>query len=153
MSYPLVFKKCISPTNKLDKSFESGTSTFDVVMKENTDVFKPTFTIQTSERLWDYNYIDGSNFSGRQYFITDIRSIGNNRFEVDAKTDVLSTWKSQIRGNSAVIRRQENLFNLYLDDPEFHVLNYERIQTLKFPANAFNKTLKYILVVNNDALY
>lgn len=150
MSYPLVFKKCVSPVNKLDKSFASGTATFDVVMKDNTDVFRPTFTIQTTEKLWDYNYIDGSNFSGRQYFITDIRSIGNCRFEVDAKTDVLSTWSTQIKENSAVIKRQEGKYNLYLDDPEFHVLNYEKIQTKQFPANNFNKSLHYVLVVNGS---
>ena len=150
MSYPIIFKKCISPVNKLTKSFASGTITCDVVMKDNTDVFQPTFTIQTSERLWNFNYIDGSNFSGRQYFITDIRSIGNNRFEVDAKTDVLSTWANEIKSNQAVIKRQEGLFNLYLDDPEFHVLNYERIQTLRFPVNNFNKNLKYVLAINGS---
>lgn len=150
MSYPLTFKKCLSPVNKLDKSFASGTLSVNVVMKDNTDVFKPTFTIQTNENLWDYNYIDGSSFTGRQYFITDIRSIGNGRFEVDAKTDVLSTWKSEIKSNSAVVRRQERDYNLYLDDSEFHVLNYERIQTLQFPANGFNKNLSYVLVVNGS---
>ena len=151
MSYPLVFKRCISPVNKLTKSFDTNTATFNVVVKENTDIFKPTFIIQTSSDLSGYNYIDGSSFfSGRQYFITDVRSIGNGRYEIDAKTDVLSTWAPQIRSNSAVIRRQENVYNLYLDDPEFHVLNYERIQTLKFPANSFNKALSYILVVNGS---
>lgn len=150
MSYPLIFKKCLSPVNKLTKTFDSTTATFNVVMKDNTDVFKPTFTIQTSESLWDFNYIDGSSFTGRQYFITDIRSVGNQRFEVDAKTDVLSTWASEIKSNSAVIRRQEGMYNLYLDDPEFHVLNYERIQTLKFPANSFEKSLQYIFVVNGS---
>lgn len=150
MSYPLTFKKCLSPVNKFDKSFASGTLSVNVVMKDNTDVFKPTFTIQTNENLWDYNYIDGSSFTGRQYFITDIRSIGNGRFEVDAKTDVLSTWKSEIKSNSAVVRRQERDYNLYLDDSEFHVLNYERIQTLQFPANSFNKALSYVLVVNGS---
>lgn len=150
MSYPIVFKKCISPVNKLTKSFASGTLSCDVVMKDDTDVFKPTLTIQTTEKLWDYNYIDGSDFTGRQYFITDIRSIGNGRFEVDAKTDVLSTWANEIKSNSAVIRRQEGVFNLYLDDPEFHVLNYDRIQTLRYPANDFTKQLQYVLVVNGS---
>lgn len=150
MSYQLVFKKNISPVNKVTKSFASGTQTFDVVMKENTDIFRPTFTIQTTERLWNYNYIDGSSFSGRQYFITDIRSIGNNRFEVDAETDVLSTWASEIRSNTAILKRQEGVFNLYLDDPEFHVLNNERIQTLRFPVNNFSKNLKYVLAINGS---
>lgn len=149
MSYPIILKRCISPVNKLDKDFDGDTASFDVVLKENTDVFQPTFILQTDgNKLWKYNYIDGTNFSGRQYFITDVRSIGNNRFEVDAKTDVLSTWKSEIRSNSAVVKRQEKLFNLYLDDPEFHVLNYAQIQTIKFPENGFSKDLHYVLVVS-----
>lgn len=151
MSYPITLKKCLSPVNKLTKTFAGTTQSFNVVLKENTDVFQPTFILQTDgAKLWDYNYIDGSNFSGRQYFITDVRSIGNNRFEVDAKTDVLSTWASEIRGNTAVIKRQEKLFNLYLDDPEFHVYNYENIQTKQFPVNNFNKLLNYVLVVNGS---
>ena len=151
MSYTIVLKKCLSPVNKLTKSFSGTTQSFSVVLKENTDVFQPTFILQTDgAKLWDYNYIDGSSFSGRQYFITDVRSIGNNRFEVDAKTDVLSTWANEIRGNTAVIKRQEKLYNLYLDDPEFHVYNYENIQTKQFPANSFNKLLNYVLVVNGS---
>ena len=154
MSYNIVLKKCTSPVNKLTKSFASGTASFDVVLKENTDVFRPTFLLQTNDdKLWNYNYIDGSSFSGRMYFITDVRSVGHNRFEIDAKTDVLSTWATQIKNNTAVLKRQEKLFNLYLDDPQFHVLNYPRIQTFKFPANDFNKDLKYILVVNNTTAY
>lgn len=145
----ITFKKNKSPVNKLTKEFASGTLSLTVLLKENTDFFMPTFIIQTDSNLWEYNYIDGSSFSGRQYFITDVRSIGNNRYEVDAKTDVLSTWATQIRTNTAVIKRQQNLYNLYLDDPEFHVYNGERIQTLKFTTE-FDKTLSYVLVVNGS---
>ena len=151
MSLSVTFKKCKSPVNKLDKkTFDSGTASFNVVLKENTDLFRPTFIIQTNSELWMYNYIDAVSAFGRNYFITDVRSVGNERYEVDAKTDVLSTWKDEIRSNTAVIKRQEKLFNLYLDDPEFHVLNYERIQTLRYPANNFHKNLNYVLVVNGS---
>ena len=148
MSYTLVFKKNLSPVNKVGKRFDSSTASFDVVLKENTDIFEPTFVIQTESNLWNFNYIDGSAFSGRQYFIKDVRSIGYNRFETDARTDVLETWKNEIKNNYAVISRQERLYNLYLDDPYFHVYNYERIQTLEFPENDFMKSLQYILVTN-----
>ena len=150
MSLQITFKKCISPVNKVDKSFTGSDESFNVVFKDNTDIFKPTFLIQTSSDIWMYNYIDAKNSLGRYYFITDVRSVGNNRYEVDAKTDVLSTWKSEIRSNSAVIKRQQGVYNLYLDDPEFHVYNNERIQTLQFPANNFNKQLNYVLVVNGS---
>ncbi len=152
MSLSVTFKKCISPNEKFDKAFASGDATFSVALKEKTDIFRPTFILQTSTFLGNFNYIDGSSSFGRKYFITDIRSIGNERYEVDAKTDVLSTWASEIRTNSAVIKRQEKLYNLYLDDPDFHVLNYERIQTKQFPtsnsANGFMKSLQYVLVTN-----
>ena len=150
MSLSITFKKCISPNNKLDKEFGSDTASFSVVLKENTDIFRPTFIIQTSSDLWLYNYIDASSSFGRQYFIVDIRSVGNNRYEVDCKTDVLYTWPEEIRSNRAVVRRQEKLYNLYLDDPDFHVLNYEKIQTLQFVSNGtgFMKALQYVLVTN-----
>ena len=50
----------------------------------------------------------------RKYFITDIQSIGSDRWEVSAHVDVLDTYASAIKSNSAVIRRQENVYNLYL---------------------------------------
>lgn len=149
MALSVIFKKNKSPVNKFTKNFDSSTESFSVVFKEETNIFKPTFILLTSSNLWLYNYIDATSSLGRKYFITDIRSTGNNRYEVDAKTDVLSTWASQIKSNRAVIKRQQNLFNLYLDDPDFHVLNYEKIQTLQFPAsNGFMKSLQYVLVTN-----
>lgn len=148
MAYPIILKRNLSPTNKFDKTFDSTVFSTNVALKENTDVFKPTFMLESADELWNFNYVDGSQFSGRQYFITDIRSVGYLLYEIDCRTDVLSTWASQIRDNTAVISRQEKLFNLYLDDPYFHVYNYERIQTLKFPNNAFMKSLQYVLVTN-----
>ena len=152
MSFNLIFKKNLKPVKQFDKIFDGTTVSVDVLVKDPTNVFEPTFTIQTDADLSQYNYIDGSAFSGRQYFITACRSVGYQRYEVDAKTDVLSTWATQIRGNTAVIRRQEGKYNLYLDDPEFHVYNTEQISTYRFPANTFNKSLSYVLVMNGSNL-
>lgn len=148
MAYPIILKRNLSPIIKLDKSFDSTVFSTSVALKENTDVFKPTFMLESASELWNFNYVDGSQFSGRQYFITDIRSVGYLLYEIDCRTDVLSTWASQIRANRAVVARQESLYNLYLDDPYFRVYNYERIQTLKFPNNDFMKSLQYVLVTN-----
>lgn len=150
MAYDITLKKCISPVNKFDKMFVDEGLLLSCVMKDETDVFRPTFVIQTDNKLWNYNYIDGSSFTGRQYFIINIRSIGYNRYEVDAKTDVLSTWKSQIRSNSAVIKRQEKRYNLYLNDPDFHVYNNDNIVTKEFSQSEFDKDLNYILVINGS---
>lgn len=151
MPYQLVFKKMTSPRENFTKTFADAGTTYNVVVKDETEVFRPTFTLQTSDNLKTlYNYIDGSNFSGRQYFIDSIINIGNNRYQVSAHTDVLSTWASQIKANDAIIRRQQNKFNMYLDDPEFHLYNTERIQTLRLQGSEFDKNLSYVLVVNGS---
>ena len=52
----------------------------------------------------------------------------------------------------AMIRRQQNIYNLYLNDPDFITYNNEKIQTLKFKngTTPFSKTLTYVLVINGS---
>lgn len=140
-----------SPVEKIGKTLSAG-SDFSCLLKNDCSVLRPVIIIATSDNITGFNYMYIPDF-GRYYFIDDITSLNNGRWEVSAHVDVLETYKADILSNNAVIRRQQNLFNLYLDDPDFHVLNYERVQTFKFPANTFSKTLKYVLVVNNSALY
>lgn len=137
-----------SPVEKIGKSLTSGGS-YSCTLKDTTSVLNPVLILKTSDPVYNYNYLYIQEF-GRYYFINDIRSVNNNVWEISAHVDVLETYKSAILANSAVIKRQASQYNLYLDDPDFHAYNYERIQTLKFPANTFNKNLNYVLVVNGS---
>lgn len=137
-----------SPVEKIGKTLTNG-SDFSCLLKDATSILRPTIEVSSSANLSGFNYMYIPDF-GRYYFIDDIVSTHNNRWEISAHVDVLETYKTQILANSAVVRRQQSQYNLYLDDPDFHAYNYERIQTLKFPANNFNKALNYILVVNGS---
>ena len=148
MALSVTLYNSASPVEKIGKTLTAGGS-YSCTLKDTTSVLNPVLIIRTSDAVYNYNYLYISEFQ-RYYFINDIKSVNNNVWEISAHVDVLETYKTAILANNAVIKRQEKLYNLYLDDPEFHVLNYERIQTLKFPANAFSKNLKYVLVVNND---
>lgn len=136
------------PKNKIGKSLQTGES-YEFVLKDRTSILKPILLIGGSADILGYNYLHIPQFS-RYYFIDDISSTANNIWEVSAHVDVLQTYAAKILANQAVIKRQQGVFNLYLDDPDFHVYNYERIQTLKFPDNDFNKDLQYVLVVNGQ---
>lgn len=138
-----------SPVEKIGKSLTDQLTISDVVIKRDTSVLKPVLLVNTSAEIYVYNYMYISEFY-RYYFIDDIRSINQNMWEVSAHVDVLETYKNGILANNAVIKRQANQFNLYLDDPDFHAYNYERIQTLQFPQNSFSKLLNYVLVVNGS---
>ena len=137
-----------SPVEKIGKSLTAGAS-FTCLLKEDTSVLRPVIEVVSSSNLSGYNYMYISDF-GRYYFIDDIVSLNDGRWEISAHVDVLETYKSAILANSAVIKRQESQYNLYLDDPDFLTYNYERIQTIKFPANTFTKTLNYVLAINGS---
>lgn len=135
-----------SPKEKIVKALDGETS-FDCVLKDDTSILNPVLILESATALTGFNYMHCPDLS-RYYFITNIESIGNNLWRISAHVDVLMTYASKILQNTAVIKRQQGIYNLYLDDPYFHVYNYERIQTLKFPNNTFLKSLQYVLVTN-----
>lgn len=137
-----------SPVEKIGKTLSAG-NTYNCALKDDTSILNPVIILQTSDNIFTYNYIYISDFD-RYYFITDIKSLNNNRWEITGKVDVLETYATEILSNNAVVKRQQNLYNLYLDDPDFHTYNYDNIQTLKFPPNGLSKNLNYILVVNGS---
>ena len=135
-----------SPIEKIGKTIDSGNS-YDCLLKADTSILKPTIIIHTdSSDITGFNYMYISNF-GRYYFIDDIVSKNNNIWEVSGHVDVLETYKEQIKSNTAVIKRQQSLFNTYLNDPEWKVYAYEQIVAYKFPQTPFTKDLKYLLTV------
>lgn len=138
-----------SPVEKIGKVIDSG-ETFTCVLKDNTSILNPSIIIlSNSASIPTYNYMYISDL-GRYYFIDDVVSLNNNRWEIRGHVDVLETYKSGILAQSAVIKRQQSKYNLYLNDPDFMTYNNDTIQIKKFSTSAFSKTLKYALVVNGS---
>lgn len=140
-----------SPVEKIGKTLSESLN-FSVTLKDNTSILRPVLLLSSTSQapITGYNYMYISDF-GRYYFIDDVKSIHNNMWEVSAHVDVLETYKTAILANSAVIKRQQNLYNLYLDDPEFKTYNTEILQTKKFVGGSgFQKSMHYILVVNGS---
>ena len=99
-------------------------------LRESSSVITPIIKIEDDD-LTDYNYAYIPEF-GRYYFITNITSVRNNLWEVAMRVDVLMTYATEIKANTAVIARNSNLWNLYYQDEQFKILNYETIQTKAF---------------------
>lgn len=122
-----------SPKNQLDKAL-SVVATYSGTLKEGTSIIDPVIKIQcdlSSVRQCNYMYIAEFN---RFYFITDIKSVTNDIVEFYAHVDVLNTYKDQIRSNQAITQRQENSWNLYLDDGAFKIYQNPLVLTKAFPS-------------------
>lgn len=101
-------------------------------LRDASNVLNPSIEIQASAAtLAARNYFEITEF-GRKYFITEITSTGYGRVIINGHVDVLSTYADSIRKLDAVIARQENRYNLYLDDNLFKVDSRPDIETKMF---------------------
>lgn len=113
-------------------------------LKEACDIINPVIII-SGENLSSYNYLYIPIFN-RYYFITDIKVIRNNLWELSCHCDVLETYKNEIKTQKAIIARQENEYNLYLNDPEWKVYTNKQVLTKTFPTG-FRDTGNYYMTV------
>ena len=121
--------KTPSEVNKVTKVLNDELS-LTGELRESSSVITPIIKIEDDD-LTDYNYAYIPDF-GRYYFITNITSVRNDLWEVAMRVDVLMTYADEIKANTAVIARNSNLWNLYYQDEQFKILNYETIQTKSF---------------------
>lgn len=146
MSFTVDLYKNASPVEKIGKDLTDQQSITDVLLKRDTSILRPVLLVNDARGVTDFNYMYISEFD-RYYFIDDIRSTHNNIWEISAHVDVLETYKDQILSNQAVIRRQTNKFNTYLNDPEWKVYADENVVAYKFTASGFAKGLQFVLAV------
>lgn len=80
-------------------SVPSGGSAYDVDLKGGADLIDPVFTMQFSGTP----QFSMMNYEGRYYFITGIRSIRQDLWEISGHVDVLATYKSNVQSTSAYV--------------------------------------------------
>ena len=133
MSFTITMQRSTSEPERADKTLTT-IATLTGTLKQETSIIDPVILIEGS--MADYktcNYCTIPEF-GRSYFVGDIKSVRNNLLELPCHVDVLSTYKAGIRANMAIFKRQENHWNLYLNDGSFKCYQNPIVLTKLFPA-------------------
>lgn len=109
MSFSVVLQSMSSPTNALDKTVSALATFNNCILKSSCSILDPVIVIRTSDSnevkaFKSCNYMYISEF-GRYYFVNDVVSVRDNLFEVHGHVDVLKTYASEIRSNTAIIGR------------------------------------------------
>ena len=146
MSFTIKLQNSGHPMNQIEKH-PNLVATVSGTLRNETDVVNPVILIER-DTFPDCNYMTIDAFN-RSYFITEVRSVRNKIWEVHGHCDVLSSFKTQILGNRVLVSRNENKFDLYLDDGVFKSKQNSRIGYLAFPSG-FN-TFSYILLAAGGA--
>lgn len=134
-----------SEKNRIGKAI-STLYTTEGTLRDGTSILNPVIRLSgaTIPSIKNANYMYIPDF-GRYYFITDIKSIRNGIVEISGHVDVLQTYSGQIRSNSAVIRRNSNSWNLYIEDGVFKTYANPHIFTKLFPSGFKNPS--FVLAV------
>lgn len=134
-----------SENNNVNKNLQLIFTT-QAILKNDTTIIDPVLILSNIDNfISSINYLEIPELS-RKYFIMDIKSIRNNLWEFKCHIDVLTTYSSKIKEQKAIIKRQENKWNLYLDDGIFKTYQNPYIITKAFP-NGF-KTQNFVLAIS-----
>ena len=114
-------------------------------LKENTDIINPTYILKKANEVLAVNYCFDVE-TERYYFIQNVKKNIGGFWEVQCAVDVLMSYRDGINNLDVVTKRQENVYNTYLNDTEFKTYNYPRITQKKFPIG-FTSNSHIILTV------
>lgn len=133
-----------SEPEKLDKTLISQIA-LTGFLRESSSIIDPVILIEgNASTLALYNYAYIPEFE-RYYFINNIESVRTGLVRVYMHVDVLTSFKSGIRSNSALIDRQKVNGNYYLNDGVWKHEAREFYTVKTFP-NGFNDNGEYILI-------
>ena len=144
MAFNIVLQTNNSEPNRVTKSV-SDIMTLSGVLKEETSIIDPVIKIECDlATVTGCNYLSIPAF-GRSYFVKNIRSVRNGLVEFSCHVDVLSSFADGIKANSAIVKRQENSWNLYLNDGSLKVYQNPIVLTKAFPLGF--TTQEFVLAV------
>ena len=134
-----------SEKEKFDKSLTNEKS-LTGFLKQATSVINPVITVEI-ENPSQYNYCHIPQFH-RYYFINDMINIRNNIWEFHMHVDTLSSFKSQIRANKAIIDKNQYLTNAneYYNDGNTFVHDSKETNEIATFQNGFDEIPHYILI-------
>ena len=148
MAFNIVLQTTTSEKNRMDKTI-TDIATYSGTLRADTSIVDPVFLVECDlANVVQANYLTVQAF-GRSYFINNIRSMRAGLVEFTCHCDVLSSFKTQIRQNHAIMHRSERNWNLYLNDGSLKMTQRpEKIVTEHFSNElAFVNHFSYVLVL------
>lgn len=129
-------------TNSFTRNFVKQ-ATLEGTLKEGSDVLNPSILIDISNPT-DYNMMYIPDF--KRYYFIGWTNVNNNFWRAySTGVDVLFTYKSKILALNAVIDKQENIHNDFIDDGSY-VREVDTYREVKDFSGGFDADPSYILI-------
>lgn len=143
----------LSATNVVTKELVEIRSVTGTLRK-GASIIDPVLLVEDNESTLQgngVNYLYVAEFS-RYYYVTNIISVNYTLWEIHCHVDVLMSYSEGIKLQSAVVARQERMYNLMLDDGFFMSYQNPKIQTKLFSVEGPFETQEFVLVVAGSSM-
>lgn len=140
-----------SAYNVVNKQIEL-TGSMEGDLREPCSILDPVITIIKArfDESPGFNYVYIPDFE-RYYFVKGFSAEVYNLAAMSLHVDVLMTYKDGIKDWEAIIKRQENQFNLYLDDGIFKAYQNTLHKVIQFPYGFTDYSYILALAGNGDS--
>lgn len=134
-----------SPAHQINKAVTT-VATLTGAFRDSVDIINPVVRIEHDSPI-DFNYVYISAFN-RYYFVEDITIVRKGIMDITLSDDVLESHKAGILANNAIIDKQANTYNLYLNDDSIKMRQDPLTTCYEFPNGFFeNDDYEFVLCV------
>lgn len=115
-------------------------------LRDRCDIEHPSIIIE-GDTLLNYNYAYIPDFSRYYFFTKPPEAVAANLMRLELTEDYLETYKAEIRTTKAIIKRQERLYNKYLNDNEALSYTYEILSAYAFDTPFTKSSIPYLTML------
>lgn len=115
--------------------------------KQPFNVLDPIIQLSKAIDPLKYNYCYCPDVN-RYYFVTSQPSYEAGFYNVSLHNDVIVNLRDEYMELSAIIGRQENKFNAYLNDSRYPIRNNQEVTTVVFPKGFSDSHQEILIPVN-----
>lgn len=132
----------------LNKSITAKYSNIDIEVITPASVVRPSFRLSSGLIGQSVNYVYVSELE-RYYYIRNW-TMDNGFVIIECEVDVLMSFKNAIKQQNVIVSRQENKFNMYLEDSKYNILSSNSVRTVQFPSGFTGLSLVMGVVGKNS---
>lgn len=129
----------------VDKSL-SNALTLTGDLREMCDVENPSLLIEGTTLL-NYNYAYIPEFNRYYFFKKPPTAVAKNLMVLELTEDYLMSYKTEIKATKAIIKRQERLYNKYLNDSDALSYSYEILSAYAFDTPFTKTSVPYLTML------
>ena len=132
-----------SPNEQVIKTLTT-VDTLTGTLRDESSIIRPVITIEKASPT-GFNYAYIQEF-GRYYFLEEVEVVRNGLLRLHLKSDPLMSFATQIKANSAIVRKNANSFNMMINDNSIRTYQNDLYSYYQF-ANGFGDAYTHILLV------